>query len=187
MLREKHLGLKMTDSEDDPHKAFIDALGPGLQEWVEPLPPLPSRPAADFENMLGASIGAGSSREVFAIKDNPKAIIKRCKLPFIGANMFEFFIWNNVRGGQWEDVFGEVLVISEDGRYLAMERLDDIGIDDHARTPSMPDWAKDLQPKNFGKSRDGKIKVRDYAMCSISGALNAARPYRYAWQLPGKK
>lgn len=96
--------------------------------------------------------------------------------------MFEFFVWNAVRSGPWKDIFGEVLEISEDGKYLMMERLDDVSRDEYAQTPSVPDWANDLQPKNFGKSADGEIKVRDYAMCNISDALNSAKPYRYAWQ-----
>jgi hypothetical protein len=167
---------------NDAHDKFIESLGPGLSEWVEPLPPITFRPAAEFEKRLGPEIGAGSSREVFSVKDNPKAVIKRCKLPFIGANMYEFFIWNSVRSGKWKDVFGEIVEISEDGRYLMMECLEDVKPEEHHLTPTAPDWGQDLQPKNFGKSADGVFKLRDYAMGNLSSVLNSARPHRYAWQ-----
>ncbi len=137
--------------------------------------------------MLGAAIGGGSSREVFGVKDKPNAVIKKSKPPFIGANMFEFFIWNAVRSGSWKDVFGEVLEISDDGKYLMMERLDSLSSDEYAQTPSLPEWTNDLKPENFGKGVDGKIRVRDYAMCNISEALNSTNTHRYAWQGKSKK
>lgn len=73
------------------HQKILESLGPGLAEWVEPLPPLTLLPAANFEQRIGNSVGKGSSREVFEDEANTTMVIKRCILPFVGANMFEFF------------------------------------------------------------------------------------------------
>lgn len=77
--------------------------------------------------------------------------------------------------------------VCESGKYLMMERLNDVSAQELCLTPSLPEWLSDMLPKNFGKTDAGKIKVRDYAMGRIDKALNAAASYRYAWQGPERK
>ena len=110
----------------DPHEEFLNSLGPGLQECEELLPPVRLLPDQYFADRLGTLIGGGGSREVFEVLDNADAVIKKMKQTYPGANVIELIIWNAVRGGKCHEAFGEVSAISETGRYLMMERLDDL-------------------------------------------------------------
>jgi hypothetical protein len=166
------------------HEEFLASLGPGLEEYQEPLSPVAMHPDKYFEDRLGTSIGAGSSREVFKSLHDPNAVIKKIKHVYPGANFTELTIWNAVRCGKWRDSFGEVVAISETGRYLMMEWLDSLSADELRQTQSVPDWLSDLKPSNVGKTKDGKFKVRDYAMTKLGDILNSAKIYRYAWQGP---
>jgi hypothetical protein len=171
----------------DPHAEFLASLGPGLEEYKEPLPPVAKHPDKYFEDRLGPLIGAGSSRQVFEVLHDQNAVIKKIQHIYPGANFSELTIWNAMRSGKWRDKFGEVMAISETGRYLIMERLDSLSAGEHRQTPSFPDWLSDLKPENVGKTKDGKFKVRDYAMTKLNGILNSARIYRCAWQGPEPK
>jgi hypothetical protein len=53
---------------------------------------------------------------------------------------------------KYRDAFGRVHAISTSGRYLMMERLDDIAKDDYPDSPDVPNWFNDNLPKNFGKN-----------------------------------
>jgi hypothetical protein len=140
-------------------------------------------PDATMHAMCGGKIGHGTSRDVFEVRNDPTMVIKRVHLPFIGANLFEFFVWNAVSGSKWRPVFGECLAISESGRYLTMERLDDIGTEDYSKTPNVPVWMSDVKPENFGRTKAGLIKVRDYGMAKIGAVLSKAEGYRTGWQV----
>lgn len=102
----------------DPHEEFLAALGQGLQEYEEPLPPVDMHPDRYFEDRLDTLIDAGSSREVYNVLNEPNAVIKKTKHIYPGANFSELIIWNAVRSGKMRDMFGEVLAISETGRFL---------------------------------------------------------------------
>jgi hypothetical protein len=39
-----------------------------------------------------------------------------------------------------------------------------------------------VKPDNFGRTRAGLIKLRDYAMAKIGGVLGHAEGYRAGWQ-----
>jgi hypothetical protein len=74
--------------------------------------------------------------------------------------------------------FGRVFAISYSGRYLMMERLDDITRDHYNESLDVPIWFQDNQPENFGINADG-MKIRDYAMVQLPGA-GAPPSYRVA-------
>jgi hypothetical protein len=135
-----------------------------------------------FEKIRADLIGRGSSRDVFAATDRKDAVIKRMRIPFVGANVMELFIWNAVTHTKWRGTFGEVLAISKSGKHLMMERLDDIRENDYGSAPAAPIWVHDIQPSNFGKNAAQQIKLRDYAMVRIGEALASQPPYRAAWQ-----
>lgn len=177
--------------DEHPLNAFQRSLEEsGLEDAIEPLPPIRLERDNYFENEMEQLIGGGTTREVFKSK-MPGMIIKRSKpvqvngelFSFPGSNMREFSVWNAVRQGEYRELFGEVFAISESGKFLMMETLVDLRKEQWTETPSLPDWASDLKPSNFGINNDGVIKLRDYGMCDISKALNSAKTYRYAWQI----
>jgi hypothetical protein len=138
---------------------------------------------ATMHAMCGGKIGHGTSRYVFEVRKDPTMVIKEVHLPFVGANLFELFVWNAVSATKWRPVFGECLAISDSGRYLMMERLDDIEEADHPNTPSVPVWMSDVKPENFGRTKAGLIKIRDYGMAKIGAVLSKAEGYRTGWQV----
>lgn len=135
-----------------------------------------------MEALVAEFIGRGGSREVFAVKDDPHTVIKAVHLPFVGANMLEHFLWVGVSETEHRDIFGCVHAISTTGRYLQMERLDDISTSDYPNVPNIPIWMNDVKPENFGKSADGRVKIRDYAISSLGKilSLGGARPVAWA-------
>ncbi len=132
--------------------------------------------------ILQPQLGRGTARIVYAVVGDPDAVIKKVHLPFVGPNFVEWQMWQRVKHTKFGSLFGECLAISMTGRFLIMERLDDITQSDWPNTPSMPVWLQDLNPTNFGKNTNGEIKVRDYATVQISSALAAAPTRRWAWQ-----
>jgi hypothetical protein len=109
------------------------------------------------------------------------------KFSFPGANIKEFSVWGSIRRGPYKDASGEVVAISESGKYLVMEKLVNIDQSEHHATPSLPDWVDDLKPINFGKTDAGRIKTRDYGLADVSPALNKAKTGRWSWQGPESK
>jgi hypothetical protein len=79
-------------------------------------------------------------------------------------------------------MFGQIKAISKSGRYLLMERLDNLDQSDKKNTPTLPEWLKDIWLNNFGKNRAGEIKIRDYANVSLEEVLENAPRIRRAWQ-----
>lgn len=165
----------------DPVSDFLNSLGPGLKEFVEPLPALLRSPSQQFVARLGPRIGKGSTREAYEANDNPNTVIKKADSLF--ANVAEFLIWNSVRTTDLREHFGEIFSISEDGLFLEMEKLGDISKSDYWRVPTLPYAFNDLKPSNFGTTTDGRIKVRDYAMFDLSHALETETKSRPGWAI----
>jgi hypothetical protein len=137
---------------------------------------------AECQKMIGSLIGEGGARRVFAVDNDGTRVIKEVHLPFVGGNLVEWFIWCGIQDTTLRDCFGECHAISESGRYLFMERLDDIGPADYPDTPAIPEWVGDVRPRCFGRNAAGKIKLRDYNSVRIGGALAAADLHRRPWQ-----
>lgn len=114
---------------------------------------------------------AGTSREVFDVPSDPTIVVKKMILAFPGANIMEWHLWGAVKDSFLSDVFGRCLSISETGRFLIMERLDDISPDDGPRVPPIPTWVQDTLPKAFGRDANGIVKLRDYALVRLEDAL----------------
>jgi hypothetical protein len=149
--------------------------------------PVPIDDATCAGLIVEPQIGRGGARVVFAAKDNPCVVNKKVHQRFVGPNVIEWIIWASMKKTQLAKLFGECLTISEAGRYLVMERLEDIAQSDWSHTPVMPDWLNDLKPSNFGKNSSGVIKLRDYSSIQIGEQLAAAKPYPSAWQLQSRR
>ena len=140
-------------------------------------------PDADCKKLImQPQLGRGGARVVYAVNNDSDAVIKEVHLPFVGSNMMEWQLWCAVKDTPFANLFGECLAISVTGRFLIMERLDDITKSDWPSTPTMPEWLNDLKPGNFGKNAAGHIKIRDYATVQLGPTLAAAPTCRWAWQ-----
>jgi hypothetical protein len=127
-------------------------------------------------------IGEGGARRVYTVRNNPTVVIKQVHLPCTAPNFLEWFVWNWMKDTDLHDYFGECRGISESGRYLMMERLDNIKDADYSATPTVPEWVRDVWYRSFGKNAAGAIKLRDYANVDLADVLVASRRYRRAWQ-----
>jgi hypothetical protein len=143
-------------------------------------------PDIDCQQLLGSlTSDRGGSRRVYYVKNNPDRVIKEVRADsFVGTNFIEWFVWNWIKDTGLREVFGECFEISETGRYLIMERLDDLAEDEYSKTPSVPDWLTDVWHRSFGKNRERRIKIRDYNSVRAGAALETAELWRCAWQGP---
>jgi hypothetical protein len=141
----------------------IDFLRRGLKAVCDEL---------SFERQKDLLIGEGSARRVYGMKKNKELVIKELKTKEQidskdNSNKQEWEVWNKIRNWQRDSaLFGKCERISDSGRYLVMERLNDLTATD--KIPSTPVWLTDRKRENFGKTQDGQIKVRDYGQLDIS-------------------
>jgi len=136
----------------------------------------------EFEVLIGEAIGSGGARDVFEVKDNPGAVIKKAKPGRIGSNFAENFVWNAVRKTKYGKLFGRILAASPTGNYLMMERLNDFDRDEVKSTPTLPDFVRDCWINNFGRNSSGEIKIRDYGQFDFTDIVNNAPAHRHPWQ-----
>ena len=122
--------------------------------------------------LLAPSIGRGGARETFHVQGDPSVVMKKMQLPFPGANILEWQLWNAVSKTRLADCFGKCFAISETGRYLIMEYLEDITEDDYANVPDTPIWLNDRKASAFGKTKAGVVKIRDYASVDLERVLD---------------
>jgi hypothetical protein len=122
--------------------------------------PVPHAPDQQFEALIQAEqepLGTGSSREVFSLPGRADAIMK-VSINSNAANWAEFTVYHALND---QSLFGRIVSISESGKYLIMECLDDVP--GTGQLPGVPEWFTDRKRENFGIDADGTIKVRDYA------------------------
>jgi hypothetical protein len=112
----------------------------------------------------------GGGRAVYRVPTNQNVIIKKTRGNFL-FNYLEWLIWNAIKSSWLASIFGECKTISPSGRFLMMEKLDDLADSDREHTPEVPDWLTDRKPCNFGKDAAGKIKVRDYGSIDLTDLL----------------
>ena len=122
--------------------------------------PPPNAADSQFSRLRGDSIGQpGTSREVYSIRDAPDVVLKVSRLESNVVNWREIVAWHMY--GE-EGQCGTLHSWSRSGKYLVMERLDDIDLDAF-RAFRWPEWVTDRKPSNLGRSSAGVVKVRDYA------------------------
>jgi hypothetical protein len=136
----------------------------------------PLMPEEQFEKLLEREIRRGGARTGYSVIGDSDVIVKMIHGPFVGPNMMEWFVWNAVSGGPWALAFGACISISPTGKYLMMERLDNLAEGMAARLPKVPDWVRDAWPNNFGVNPCGAIKIRDFANIDLRGGLSCGGP-----------
>jgi hypothetical protein len=127
----------------------------------------------DIEMLIEAEpFAKGTARHAYRMKSDPNAIVKKSIQPRNYSNFLEWTIWlGSEPHPQLENVLGRCHCLSVTGKYLIMERLDDIEKADYRLIRDVPAWCNDTKPSAFGK-RDGVIKIRDYGMVHFSDLLN---------------
>ena len=91
---------------------------------------------------------------MFEIKNDLGAVLKvAAQLPF--ANFVEWLIWTWVKDTHWRKAFGECHTKSASGRYLIMERLENLPDGSRIETPTLPSFVRDVWPNNFGVNPRG--------------------------------
>lgn len=128
----------------------------------------------DFEELKGRRIDRGTThRRAFLVQGRPRWIMKVVPYrAFTVPNWTEWIIWQNIRDTELAPHFGECRHISRTGRYLIMERLNDITIGERDLCPTPPGWLKDAWYTNCGRNADGDIKVRDYGNVDLAEVLS---------------
>lgn len=128
-------------------------------------------PEADIVAKLGPLLSNnGSSRVVYAFKDDDGLVVKEGRNAPYASNFKEWQVWNEIAGTGMADTFAECHAISATGRYLVMERLE-TNLDGKPK-PDTPVWLTDRKPSCLGVSSQGMVKVLDYGQ---AGDFDGAR------------
>jgi hypothetical protein len=133
-------------------------------------PPIPDWHADDavFAAIIPDSklpLGEGTTRKVYALPGHTDKVLKVAKDGSNAANWVEAVVYWSLTD---KTGFGEVLAISRSGKYLVMERLDDLA-PNGAAGQQVPNWWTDRKSKNFGRSPvSGAVKIRDYALVNLN-------------------
>jgi hypothetical protein len=171
-------------------ESFEDAMKAMYGEEPRTRPPLPDgflKTDAEMEKVCGKEFAGGTSRNAHDVIGNPDAVIKKMKLKSPAANFSEQLIWSSLQGTDMEKEFGQILGISESGRYLMMERLSDLTEEEYKLVKYPPDWLKDVKISAYGKNSKGEIKLRDYGMFDIGPALATAKKKAAQWQIEARR
>ncbi len=131
--------------------------------------PKSGAPDVEFENLLtrcGRMIGCGRTREAYAVPSHADKIMKVSSASRYVNNWTEIVVYQNVTDNSF---LGRISAWSESGRFLIMERLDDVSRDEVTGL-HVPGWwlDRDGDIKNIGRSLTGQLKLRDYGSLSIS-------------------
>lgn len=143
---------------------------------------------AKFEELFDPiHFAKGLSRTAHVVPSDHSVIVKKSIAIFPGANFIEWFIWNaaEASSSNLRDLLGQCFSISETGRYILMERLDDINPADYPNIPKVPVWFDDPKPCAFGKSGD-RIKIRDYGLVDSSKLLSTDLDFPPAFAMQAK-
>jgi hypothetical protein len=84
-------------------------------------PPLPDgflKTDAEMEKVCGKQFACGTSHNAHDVIGNPDAVMKKMKLKSPATNFSEQLIWSSLQGTDMEKEFGQILGISQSGKYL---------------------------------------------------------------------
>ncbi|MHA6731962.1 hypothetical protein [Devosia sp. A369] len=144
------------------------------------------QPDAAFEGVISRDdfVGEGQTRKVFGVVGYADVVIKESKAAYPDANFTEWTVWHalvkmqedilgNEPNAELRLLFAQCFAISETGRFLMMERLTKLEIEDpHPAGHKFPLWLNDKKKSAFGKAQDSQLKVMDYGIVNFYSALN---------------
>lgn len=125
-----------------------------------------------FAPLMGAPVGTGSTRVALAYQDHPDLVIKVGFRHAQSGNWTEWNLWHQIKDQvTLAPLFGECFAMSANGRFLVMERLDDL-TNDKATKRLCPPWVTDRKRSAFGINQKGEIKLRDYGQLALGFFLS---------------
>jgi hypothetical protein len=123
-----------------------------------------------FEALCGEQFANGQHRTVHHVHGHPQLVMKvDCNTTF--ANWNEYLV-SSALSGRAEPVaelMGRAPSISATGKYLLMERLNDL--DSSLAGVSYPVWLTDIKRSAFGTTPSGTVRVRDYGSLKLADVL----------------
>lgn len=127
---------------------------------------IPPRESDDaiFEQLCGSQFAAGMHRTVHPVIGHPELVMKVARDGHF-ANWCEYLVGSSLEEHSPEYKVGRVASISATGKYLMMERLNDLNCSLAGVT--IPQWLNDRKPSAFGMDNQGQIKLRDYGMINL--------------------
>ena len=125
-----------------------------------------------FAPLMGLPVGTGSSRVVLTYEGQANLVIKVGFRHAQGANWTEWNLWHQIKDEPTlAPLFGECVAMSGTGKYLVMERLNDLN-DQQAPARLCPPWVTDKKRSAFGVNQAGEIKLRDYGQLALGFFLS---------------
>lgn len=115
-----------------------------------------------FRLMVGALLGTGSCREVYANTTHDGSVIKFELGSKSFQNVAEWEIWNTVKDTPYAKWFAECHNISPCGCVLLQERTQPVMFDELPK--EIPTFFADYSIENWGKLSDGRIVCHDYGV-----------------------
>ncbi|WP_435626810.1 hypothetical protein [Candidatus Ferrigenium straubiae] len=133
--------------------------------------PVPESQDSIFEDFCGEVFAEGMHRFVHHVNGFPNLVMKISKDDNTFANWCEYLVSSALHGRPEPaaKLVGEVKSISATGKYLIMERLDDVS--GSLSGIKYPAWLNDRKPSAFGRTTLGEVKVRDYGMLRLDDVL----------------
>lgn len=139
---------------------------------------IPNTEAPDFqfEILCGKEFARGMHRSVHDVKGHPNVVMKVNNNTTF-ANWNEYLVSSALQGRAEPvaQLMGNVSAISATGKYLIMERLQDI----NRRLSGIqyPVWLNDyFKPSAYGLTSAGTVKVRDYGTLKLADVLSRYNP-----------
>jgi hypothetical protein len=120
-----------------------------------------------FELVKGRQLGTGAARTVYEFEGYPDLVIKESRVHPHMQNCTEWRVWCEIAGDHgWNGRVGRCEAISRSGRFLVMERLDDVTTDEQRERRELLYWVHEWRPSAFGVNSAGVVKTRDYGLAA---------------------
>ncbi|MCC3822601.1 hypothetical protein CV742_23355 [Vibrio parahaemolyticus] len=147
--------------------------------------PASGNPDSQFQSLIGDFIASGTSRDVFYVKGDKSKVIKVGKHENVpkphDANIREAQFYKEAKDSSSNITLaclGEVFSISQSGKYLVMEHLEDIDTSISNVEYTHPIEVKDTaKPENYGRDSSGMVKLRDYAELEYKTISNTTKKF----------
>lgn len=135
----------------------------------------------DFiELFCGERVGSGLDRTVYDCRVNPNVVVKVETTKRGFQNVFEWEMWDALRGTEMAKYLAPCVHISEAGICLLQKKVEPLS--GRYKNVKIPNWLSDLKPDNFGVL-DGRVVACDYGLAGeiIGRGVKGTRLVKPDW------